>query len=73
MRRLHLSREWYTTCDKLIDPRPPTPICGEDDGIATVKRGRGEGLVPPRAWSGEFHCLECYIKMLRDKESYYYG
>lgn len=63
---LHLSREWFKSCDAREDPRTPTPICGADDGVATLKRGRGDGLVPPAAWGGEYHCRECYLRMMRD-------
>lgn len=66
MRQLHLSREWFHDCRPEYDPRTPTPICGADDGVATVKRGRGDGLVPPAAWDPEFHCRTCYLRMLRD-------
>lgn len=66
MVRLHLSREWFHSVE---ETRPATPICGALDGVATLRRGRGEGLVPPAAWGAEFHCPECYRKMLRDPKA----
>lgn len=66
MRSLHLSREWYSSCD---DPRIPTPICGSKDSVATLKRGRGDGLVPPAAWGGPAHCRACFTILMSDPEA----
>lgn len=64
MVRLHLSKFVHHGLAD-TDPQLLVPACGIDDGRAILRRGRGEGLVPPIAISAEFHCSDC-VRELRE-------
>ncbi len=66
MIRLHVSRQAFTSADPRDDGRHPVPACGASRDEATVKFGRGDGLVPYPALHPNTHCPEC-IKIKRDQ------
>ena len=69
MIRLHLSDRLYSG-DEVVQaawhgrPLQPKAACGSSDGRHVIARGNGEGLVPPRAISSEYHCGEC-VRIIR--------
>lgn len=45
-------------------------IRANTDDRLVLKRGRGDGLVPPAAWGENgAHCPECYTRILRDPDA----
>jgi hypothetical protein len=65
MRVLHLSAQYFESCDPRLDNRTPVPACGATDGVAIIKRGRGDGLLHRAAYSAEYHCHRCIAVVLR--------